>query len=79
MSLVDVASYWSPTGQVIILVLVELGGLGIVTSALLLFVLVARGERLPHGGGGDRQRQWASGWRTRWSGGPWTTSPLEED
>ena len=42
MTLVDVATYWSPTGQVIILVLVEVGGLGIVTSALLLFVLVAR-------------------------------------
>jgi trk/ktr system potassium uptake protein len=42
MSLVDVASYWSPAGQAVILVLVELGGLGIVTSALLLFVVVAR-------------------------------------
>ncbi len=42
MSLVDVATYWSPTGQAIILVLVEIGGLGIVTSALLLFLLVAR-------------------------------------
>ena len=42
MTLVDVATYWSPAGQAIILVLVEIGGLGIVTSALLLFLLVAR-------------------------------------
>lgn len=42
MSLVDVGTYWSTTGQVVILVLVEIGGLGIVTSSLLLLVLVAR-------------------------------------
>ena len=42
MSLVDVSSYWSPTGQAVILVMIEVGGLGIVTSALLLFVVVAR-------------------------------------
>ncbi len=42
ISLVDTATYWSPAGQVVILVLVQLGGLGIVTSASLLFLVVAR-------------------------------------
>jgi trk system potassium uptake protein len=39
---VDTATYWSPFGQAVILGLVQLGGLGIVTSASLLFVLVSR-------------------------------------
>lgn len=43
LATVDVSSYWSPTGQAIILVLMEVGGLGIVTSALLLFVFLSRG------------------------------------
>jgi Trk-type K+ transport system membrane component len=42
VSVVEVATYWSPTGQAIILGLIQLGGLGIVTSASLLFLLVAR-------------------------------------
>jgi trk system potassium uptake protein len=42
MSVVDTATYWSPAGQAVILVLVQLGGLGIVTSASLLFLVVAR-------------------------------------
>ena len=42
ISIVDTASYWSPSGQAAILVLVQLGGLGIVTSASLLFLVVAR-------------------------------------
>jgi trk system potassium uptake protein TrkH len=42
MAVVDTATYWSPAGQVVILVLVQLGGLGIVTSASLLFLVVAR-------------------------------------
>lgn len=42
MAIVDTATYWSPGGQVVILVLVQLGGLGIVTSASLLFLVVAR-------------------------------------
>lgn len=41
LGLVNVSAYWSPTGQAIIVVLMELGGLGIVTSALLLFLLIA--------------------------------------
>jgi potassium uptake TrkH family protein len=39
---VDTATYWSPFGQAVILGLVQLGGLGIVTSASLLFVVVSR-------------------------------------
>jgi len=42
MAIVDMATYWSPAGQVVVLVLVQLGGLGIVTSASLLFLVVAR-------------------------------------
>lgn len=39
---VDTATYWSPFGQGVILGLVQLGGLGIITSASLLFALVSR-------------------------------------
>jgi trk system potassium uptake protein TrkH len=40
---VDTATYWSPFGQVVILVLIQLGGLGFMTaSTLLLFLLVGR-------------------------------------
>lgn len=42
MSVVDTATYWSPFGQAVILVLVQVGGIGIVTSASLLFLVVAR-------------------------------------
>jgi trk system potassium uptake protein TrkH len=40
---VDTGTYWSPFGQVAILVLIQIGGLGFMTaSTLLLFVLVGR-------------------------------------
>ena len=40
---VDTGTYWSPFGQIAILVLIQLGGLGFMTaSTLLLFVLVGR-------------------------------------
>jgi trk system potassium uptake protein TrkH len=39
---VDTGTYWTPFGQAVIIVLVQLGGLGIVTSASLLFVVVSR-------------------------------------
>lgn len=42
LTTVDVASYWSPTGQVVILVLIQLGGFGIMAMASLLGLLVAR-------------------------------------
>jgi Trk-type K+ transport system membrane component len=41
LSPVDPATYWSPFGQVVILVLVQVGGFGIMTLATLLSVLVA--------------------------------------
>jgi potassium uptake TrkH family protein len=39
---VDTATYWSPFGQAVILGLVQLGGLGIVTSASVLILVVSR-------------------------------------
>lgn len=39
---VDTATYWSGFGQVVILALIEVGGLGIMTFASLLGVLLAR-------------------------------------
>ncbi|MGD9695119.1 MAG: TrkH family potassium uptake protein [Thermoleophilia bacterium] len=42
MSTVDVSTYWSPFGQAIILVLIQIGALGIVTSASLLLIVVSR-------------------------------------
>jgi Trk-type K+ transport system membrane component len=40
LSTVDTGSYWSPTGQVMILVLVEIGGLGIVALATVLGLFI---------------------------------------
>lgn len=42
MTTVDTATYWTPFGQAVILVLCQIGGLGIVTSASLLFLAMAR-------------------------------------
>ena len=39
---VDTPTYWSPTGHVIILALIQAGGLGIMTLASLLALLLAR-------------------------------------
>ncbi|WP_448074146.1 TrkH family potassium uptake protein [Georgenia yuyongxinii] len=39
---VDTLTYWSTFGQIVILALIQLGGLGIMTAASLLGVLVAR-------------------------------------
>ncbi|MGE0229823.1 MAG: TrkH family potassium uptake protein [Dehalococcoidia bacterium] len=39
---VDTNDYWSPMGQVTILVLIHLGGLGFMTSSTLLFILAGR-------------------------------------
>ena len=35
----DTAQYWSPFGQLIILILIQIGGMGVITMAILLFVL----------------------------------------
>ena len=41
--LVDTGTYWSPFGQVVLLILMQLGGFGFMTgSTLLLFLLVGR-------------------------------------
>ncbi|WP_328591636.1 TrkH family potassium uptake protein [Occultella glacieicola] len=39
---VDTATYWSPFGQVVVLALIQLGGLGIMTFASLISILLAR-------------------------------------
>lgn len=39
---VDTATYWSPFGQVVIMVLVQIGGFGIITLGSLLAILVVR-------------------------------------
>lgn len=43
---VDTATYWSPFGETVILVLIQLGGFGVMTMASLLAVIVARRLRL---------------------------------
>ena len=35
----DTAQYWSSFGQLIILILIQIGGMGVITMAILLFVL----------------------------------------
>ena len=40
--IVNTATYWSPFGHVVILVLIQIGGFGIMTMASLLGMLVAR-------------------------------------
>ncbi|PPK90800.1 potassium uptake TrkH family protein [Kineococcus xinjiangensis] len=42
LAVVDTATYWSPFGQAVILGLIQLGGLGVMTSASLLALLLAR-------------------------------------
>jgi potassium uptake TrkH family protein len=46
LTVVDTPSYWSPFGHVVILLLAQIGGLGILTGATLLGVLVSRRLRL---------------------------------
>lgn len=42
LTVVDTATYWSPFGQAVIVVLMQLGGLGVLTSASLLFLLISK-------------------------------------
>jgi trk system potassium uptake protein TrkH len=42
LTAVDTGTYWSPFGQVVILLLIQLGGLGIMSGATLLGVLITR-------------------------------------
>lgn len=46
LAVVDTGTYWSPLGQVIILGLVQVGGLGIMTAATLLGLVVSNRLRL---------------------------------
>lgn len=46
LATVDTATYWTPFGQAVIVGLIQLGGLGIVTSATLLLLVVAKGVGL---------------------------------
>ncbi len=41
LTVVDTGSYWSPFGQVVILALMQVGGLGVMTAASLLGLVVA--------------------------------------
>jgi Trk-type K+ transport system membrane component len=42
LTVVDTAAHWTPLGQVVILVLIQIGGLGIMTSAALLGLMTLR-------------------------------------
>lgn len=46
LTVVDTATYWSPFGQVAILVLIQVGGFGVMTLASLLGLLISRRLRL---------------------------------
>lgn len=48
LTTVDTATYWSPTGQVVIMLLIQVGGFGIMTLATLLGLLVGGRLRLRH-------------------------------
>ena len=42
LTTVDTATYWSPTGQAVILALIQVGGFGIMTLASLIALFLAR-------------------------------------
>ena len=42
LAVVDTGTYWSPFGQVVILLLIQVGGLGIMTLASIGLVLLGR-------------------------------------
>lgn len=42
LTVVDTATHWTPLGQVVVLVLIKIGGLGIMTFASLIGLVVAR-------------------------------------
>lgn len=46
LTVVDTGTYWSPFGQGVVLLLIQLGGLGIMTAATLLGMLVTNRTRL---------------------------------
>jgi trk system potassium uptake protein len=44
LTVVDTGSHWSPFGHVVILMLIQAGGFGIMTSSTMLLLLVVRGR-----------------------------------
>jgi trk system potassium uptake protein TrkH len=46
LAVVDTGTYWSPFGQAVVLVLIQLGGFGLMTAAALLGLMVNRSLRL---------------------------------
>lgn len=40
----DTALYWSPFGQLVILLLIQVGGMGVVTIAVAIFMFAANGS-----------------------------------
>ena len=46
LAVVDTGTYWSPFGQVIVMLLFQLGGFGLMTAAALLGLTVNRSLRL---------------------------------
>jgi potassium uptake TrkH family protein len=46
LAVVDTGSYWSPFGQVVLLALIQVGGLGIMSLTTFLFIAVGRRVRL---------------------------------
>jgi len=46
MAIVDTGAYWSPFGQVALLLLFQVGGIGLMTAATLLGLMVNRSPRL---------------------------------
>lgn len=49
LTAVDTATYWSPTGQAIILALIQVGGFGILTLASLMLLVIGRNLGLRNG------------------------------
>ena len=49
LTAVDTATYWSPTGQAIILGLIQVGGFGILTLASLMLLVIGRNLGLRNG------------------------------
>ena len=46
LAVVDTAAYWSPFGQAVIFILMQIGGFGIMSGATLLMLMVSRKHKL---------------------------------
>ena len=45
LAVLDTGSYWSVFGQTVIMFLIQIGGLGVITTATAVFILSGRGGR----------------------------------